>query len=159
MFKGLNLKLSWMIALLVLFLSPASSIASVANQQNNASDFVVFSLNPTFSALSKSKARMLYKGRVKKLDNQKVSLIDWTNNSAYKSDFYELLLGKNISQITGYRAGLAFSGRGNLPVTVEHDDLALIIQWLTENPNGIAYAPADLLPEEANVLITISEGQ
>lgn len=159
MFKGLNLKLSWMIASLILFLSPASSIASVANQQNNASDFVIFSLNPTFSALSKSKARMLYKGRVKKIDNKKISLIDWTNDSDYKSRFYQLLLGKNISQISGYRAGLAFSGRGNLPITVEHDDLALIVKWLTENPNGIAYAPADLLPENVNVLITISEGQ
>lgn len=159
MFNGLNLKRLWMIASLILYLSPASSIASVANPQNNVADFVIFSLNPTFSPLSKSKARMLYKGRVKKLDNNKISLIDWTNNSDYKSKFYQLLLGKNISQINGYRAGLAFSGRGNLPVTVEQDDLTLIVEWLTENPNGIAYAPADLLPENANVLITISEGQ
>jgi len=57
--------------------------------------------------------------------------------------------------MNGYRAGLAFSGKGNLPVTISNNDIATILDWLEENPNGIAYATIKSLPENVNVLFVL----
>lgn len=116
------------------------------------SGFCIISLNPSFAKLSKSKVRMIYKGKVKHLNKVNIDLVDLSDKSPYKSEFYHLLLGKSLSQINGYRASLAFSGKGNIPKNIQSTSTNDIITWLKKNPNGIAYMPSELIPNDANVL-------
>ncbi|MGF1873646.1 hypothetical protein L4D75_27755, partial [Photobacterium indicum] len=74
-------------------------------------------------------------------------------------EFYSMLLGKSISQMNGYWASLSFSGKGKAPEELNSDDIKSIIEWLNNNPNGIAYAPIESVPENANILITILQGE
>lgn len=131
-----------------------------ANKEAREVEFAVFSLNDEIPALSKSKTRMLYKGKTKKLNGSiKIVLVDLPETSILREDFYKMLLGKSISQMNGYWASLSFSGKGAPPEELDNDDIKDILEWLNQNPNGIAYAPVDAVPENANILITILQGE
>ncbi|MCL1127449.1 hypothetical protein [Shewanella surugensis] len=121
--------------------------------------FAVFSMNPDLPKISNSKVRMIYKGKTDKLNNKKIELADWENNSRYKEEFYKILLGKTVSQVNGYWASLAFSGKASLPHIIDGDNVDELVSWLKENTHGIGYAPSPLVPEDANILITIEKGQ
>ncbi|WP_036816956.1 hypothetical protein [Photobacterium sanctipauli] len=123
-------------------------------------EFAVFSMNNDMPTLSKSKARMLYKGKTKKLNGSiKIILVDLPENSIHREEFYNMLLGKSISQMNGYWASLSFSGKGTPPEELSSDDIKDILEWLNQNPNGIAYAPVNAVPENANILITVLQGE
>lgn len=160
MCKGLNSK-----SFISLVAAGASllflSFFSFANNQSEKDvDFAVFSLNDEIPALSKSKTRMLYKGRTKKLNGSiKIVLVDLPETSILREDFYNMLLGKSISQMNGYWASLSFSGKGTPPEELNSDDIKDILEWLNQNPNGIAYAPVSAVPNNANILITILQGE
>ncbi|MCW8330214.1 hypothetical protein MD588_15495 [Photobacterium sp. SDRW27] len=160
MCNGLNYKrfISLVAAGTLLLLHSFSSFS--ADKEGKDVEFAVFSLNEDIPALSKSKTRMLYKGRTKKLNGSiKIVLVDLPENSILREDFYSMLLGKSISQMNGYWASLSFSGKGTPPEELNSDDIKDILEWLNQNPNGIAYAPVSAVPENANILITILQGE
>lgn len=138
----------------------SSYINAKSSSTNKEVEFAVFSMNSDIPALSKSKARMIYKGKTKKINGSlKIILVDLPETSIHREDFYSMLLGKSISQMNGYWASLSFSGKGKAPEELNSDDIKSIIEWLNNNPNGIAYAPIESVPENANILITILQGE
>ncbi|CAG23025.1 hypothetical protein [Photobacterium profundum] len=144
-----------------MFITLFSSYVNAESRSDNKEvEFAVFSMNNDIPALSKSKARMIYKGKTKKINGSlKIILVDLPVNSIHREEFYSMLLGKSISQMNGYWASLSFSGKGKAPEELNSDDIKNIIEWLNNNPNGIAYAPIESVPENANILITILQGE
>ena len=69
----------------VLLLIPSFSL-SAADKIKKEVEFAIFSLNNEMPALSKSKTRMLYKGRTKKLHGsiKKVVLVDLPKTSSHR---------------------------------------------------------------------------
>ncbi|MGS0681782.1 hypothetical protein ACVBIL_11510 [Shewanella sp. 125m-7] len=165
MFKGLNERVqlvSYKLCIMLLLVCTSSPSQAVeANVDDNSDvEFAIFSLNDELPPLSKSKARMLYRGKSKKISGSlKIILVDLPETSIHREDFYKMLLGKSVSQMNGYWAGLAFSGRGTPPEELNSDDIKQILKWLNDNPNGIAYAPIDSVPKEVNILITVPQGE
>ncbi|WP_108945223.1 hypothetical protein [Shewanella halifaxensis] len=161
MFKGLNklirhLYRSVFIALPILLIS--MSVTAVAEDADV--EFAIFSLNNELPQLSQNKARMLYRGKSKRISGSlKIVLVDLPETSIHREEFYKMLLGKSVSQMNGYWAGLAFSGKGSPPEELDSDDIKQILNWLNDNPNGIAYAPIESVPEEVNILITVPQGE
>lgn len=162
MFKGLN-ELTRLLdsRLLILILCCcASPYASAVVVEDGDVEFAIFSLNNDLPPLSKNKARMLYRGKSKKISGSlKIVLVDLPEASIHREDFYKMLLGKSVSQMNGYWAGLAFSGKGSPPEELDSDDIKQILKWLNDNPNGIAYAPIESVPDEVNILITVPQGE
>ncbi|MCG9730408.1 hypothetical protein L1D44_11185 [Shewanella sp. Isolate13] len=165
MFKGLNVRVrpiyfQLLIALLLCCISLSLQAVEVIDDENDDVEFAIFSLNDDLPPLSKSKARMLYRGKSKKISGSlKIVLVDLPETSIHREEFYKMLLGKSVSQMNGYWAGLAFSGRGSPPDELDSDDIKQILKWLNDNPNGIAYAPIESVPEEVNILITVPQGE
>ncbi|MGS0675600.1 hypothetical protein [Shewanella sp. 0m-4] len=164
MFKGLNERVQLVCCqqflLLVLVCSSPASQALAGVDESEDVEFAIFTLNDDLPPLSKSKARMLYRGKSKKISGSlKIILVDLPETSIHREDFYKMLLGKSVSQMNGYWAGLAFSGRGTPPEELNSDDIKQILKWLNDNPNGIAYAPIDSVPKEVNILITVPQGE
>ncbi|MCQ1059234.1 hypothetical protein LRP52_20300 [Photobacterium sp. ZSDE20] len=159
MIKGLTLK-NLLSFTLLLTLLPIITLPAYGDDNTKDIEFAVFSLNSDIPALTKSKARMLYKGKTKKLNGSiKIVLVDLPEKSIHREEFYNMLLGKSVSQMNGYWASLSFSGKGTPPEELSSDDIRDIIEWLNDNPNGIAYAPVSAVPENANILITVLQGE
>ena len=161
MFKGLN-KLIWYLYRLVFIVLPILliSMSVTAAAEDTDVEFAIFSLNNELPQLSQNKARMLYRGKSKRISGSlKIVLVDLPETSIHREEFYKMLLGKSVSQMNGYWAGLAFSGKGSPPEELDSDDIKQILNWLNDNPNGIAYAPIESVPEEVNILITVPQGE
>lgn len=140
--------------LILLSYFPSNSVSA----NNEPESYAIFSMHSTFDEISKSKARMIYRGKIKKLSRIKIQLSDWPDEADERRVFYDLLLGQTVSQVNGYWASLAFSGKGKQPSAIANANISVLIEWLQENPNGIGYAPLGSLPENAHVLVIISKG-
>lgn len=122
-----------------------------------ATDYAVFTFNQDFDELSRSKARMLYRGKAKSLQGKRVELSGWPEASSERSEFYQSLLGKDVAQMNAYWASLSFSGKARPPKEIGNANVITLVAWLTEKPNRIGYAPLDAVPSEAKVLYVVSE--
>lgn len=129
-----------------LFSQPASA----------ATNYAIFSLNSEFKPLSRSKARMLYRGKMKSLQGQRIELADWPQRSTERELFYQSLLGKDIAQMNAYWASLSFSGKARPPKEILSAEMGSLVIWLQEKPNRVGYAPLESLPSDANILYVLA---
>ena len=120
-----------------------------------AETMAIFTLNQEFSPLSSGKAKMLFKGKVKRLDDQKYSLVDWPAGSATKEQFYLGLMGQSEAKVNATRAKLIFSGKGFPPKIIKDNNFATLADFLKANPTSIGYAPLSAIPDEFNILFIL----
>ncbi|SDJ35049.1 hypothetical protein SAMN04488540_10771 [Ferrimonas sediminum] len=122
-------------------------------------DYVLITLNDAMPVISESKAKMLYLGKLRSIDAfGKVDLVDWPEGSPEKQTFYKSFLNKSIPQINSRRARLAFSGKGQPPDAIREASAEAILQWLSENPRGIAYVERQQVPQGARIILDIEQG-
>lgn len=122
-----------------------------------ADNYAIITLNTNFKKLSKGKARMLYRGKAKSIQGKQIELSDWPNNNQTRNEFYQLLLGKDPAQMSAHWAGLSFSGKARLPREMKTNSLQELLQWLSQKPTRIGYAPLESLPESVNVLYVVKK--
>ncbi|MGB0936326.1 MAG: hypothetical protein ACPGTQ_02650 [Colwellia sp.] len=146
-----NLHLAFFIILCYL----ACIVSTSANDDAENNTLIIFSVNKDFKPISKSKAKMLFKGKVKRLNNEKFELADWDESSSIRKAFYEAVLGKSIPEMNGYWASRVFSGKGKPPTEIKNSTSALVNEWLASTPNGIAYSRLNDAPTNANILFMI----
>lgn len=121
-----------------------------------AGDYAIFTLNPDLSLISKSKAKMVFSGKIKSLKPiGDIRLMDWPQSSKERQEFYKKLMNKSPAQVNNKWASLAFSGRAIPPMTLSEPSAKVIKQWLLEYPKGIAYAPKYQVPDGANILLEL----
>jgi hypothetical protein len=116
-------------------------------------------MNPSFNELSRSKARMLYRGKTKSLQGKRIELSDWPENSTERAEFYQSLLGKDVAQMNAYWASLSFSGKARPPKEINAANIDAVIEWTSQKPERIGYAPLNALPDGANVLYVVEVGK
>lgn len=124
-----------------------------------ANEYAVFTLNQEFDELTRSKARMLYRGKAKSLQGTRIELSDWPESSSERSEFYQSLLGKDVAQMNAYWASLSFSGKARPPKEMDSASVSSLVLWLAEKSNRIGYAPLSEIPAEANVLYVVGKEQ
>ena len=117
--------------------------------------YAVFTLNNDFKELSKSKVRMLYRGKLKYLQGEKIELSDWSQKNPVRHEFYQVLLGKDIAQMNAYWARLSFSGKARPPKEITPDTIQVLLDWASEKDSRIGYAPLNLLPTNVKVLYIV----
>lgn len=131
----------------------------LSNSHAFGQDFVLVSMNSDMPAISESKAKMLYLGKLKSIDDfGRVVLLDWPEGSNEKQDFYKSFLKKSIPQINSRWARLAFSGKGKPPESLDEATVQALGQWLQDNPRGIAYVSREQIPPGAKVILEIEQG-
>lgn len=91
--------------------------------------------------LERETAEQLYLGRrTTAEDSRQVQLLDLPSGAA-RDRFYQLLTGKNASQIRAYWSRLVFTGRAVPPR--EADSAEGMRELLQQIPNTIGYLPID----------------
>ncbi|MDD9194433.1 hypothetical protein PVK62_01125 [Aliivibrio sp. S3MY1] len=140
-------------ALILLYFFYMPSVYSTESTE----PYAIFSMHDAYDTFSKSKARMIYRGKIKSIGKNKIQLSDWPDNAIEKKEFYDALLGQTLSQVNGYWASLAFSGKAKQPNTIDTSDISALVDWLQQHPNGIGYAPLSQLPKGAYVHVIISK--
>lgn len=125
--------------------------------QAHADDFAVFTLNPDMKELRANQVKLIYRGRVSHINGVPIRLLDLPRKSHHREDFYRQLLNKSPTQMSAIWARLSFSGKAIAPTEISSEAPDAVIQWLKSNRNGIAYLPADLLPEDAYVIYQLSD--
>lgn len=136
------------------------SIATLYAPKVSASEsYAIFSMNASFNELSRSKARMLYRGKTKSLQGKRIELSDWPENSTERAEFYQSLLGKDVAQMNAYWASLSFSGKARPPKEIDAASIGTMVDWLSQKPERIGYAPLSTLPDDANVLYVVEGGK
>ncbi|NMP33554.1 hypothetical protein HII17_18560 [Thalassotalea sp. M1531] len=131
------------------------SFLSNTSYAQTGHSYAVFTLNQDLPKLSKSKARMLFRGRVKSLQGTRIELSDWPSDHKIRNEFYQKLLGKDKAQMNAHWASLSFSGKARPPKEIKQDSMEVLLLWLEANQNRIGYAPVDALPKHANVLYVV----
>lgn len=152
-FEKNNSVCSFFLLILLCFFN-SSLVWSMGGEES----YAIFSMHGAYDNFSKSKARMIYRGKIKSIGEKKIQLSDWPDDAIEKKEFYDALLGQTLSQVNGYWASLAFSGKGKQPSTIETSDISALVAWLQKHPNGIGYAPLSQLPKDAHVHVIISKG-
>jgi len=120
-----------------------------------AESMAIFTASDQFSPISAGKAKMLFKGKVKRLNNKKYSLVDWPAGSKTKINFYLGLMGQSEARINAVRAKLIFSGKGFPPKVMPSNDVAALEELLRSTPNSIGYAPLSMVSDEFEILFTL----
>ena len=100
---------------------------------------------------------MLFRGKLKRLQGQKIELSDWPQDNKLRDEFYQKLLGKDLAQMNAYWASLSFSGKARPPKELDDDNLEALIKWMSDKKSRIGYAPINLIPESANVLYVVKK--
>ena len=150
--KNKSANLFCMLILLCFFYMPSAS------STESTESYAIFSMHDVYDSFSKSKARMIYRGKIKSIGKKKIQLSDWPDNAIEKKEFYDALLGQTLSQVNGYWASLAFSGKAKQPSIIDTSDISALVKWLQQHPNGMGYAPLSQLPKDAHVHVIISKG-
>ncbi|MGD8232725.1 hypothetical protein [Vibrio sp. TRT 1302] len=119
--------------------------------------FVIITLNPEIEALHSNQVKMLYRGRISSINGVPTRLMDLPRDSAYRTLFYQQLLNKTPSQMSAIWARQSFSGNAVAPIEIKDESKIVIVNWLRNNANGIAYVPEHLLPEDAYVIYKFTE--
>jgi len=123
-----------------------------------AESMAIFTASDQFTPLSSGKAKMLFKGKVKRLNNKRYSLIDWPAGSPTKVKFYLHLTGQSEARINAVRAKLIFSGKGFPPKVMSENNIEVLKSLLKSNANSIGYAPVSMISEEFNILFIFQAG-
>lgn len=106
------------------------------------------------TALTAGQASNLFLGKSKSLPSgTKVVPVDQDAEESSTVEFYSKVVRKNPNQLKSYWSGLIFTGKGVPPETVLDDDE--VIDYVSENPNGIGYVSGDADVSGVKVLLTI----
>lgn len=132
-------------------------ICSFVSQVNANDRYAVFTSNPNFKELSKNKVRMLFRGKIKRLQGKQIELSDWPEKNIIRNDFYKKLLGKDVAQMNAYWASLSFSGKARPPKIIKEDSVKAIIEWVSAKDSRIGYAKLELLPDSVYVLYIVKK--
>jgi len=124
-----------------------------------AEQLAIFTASDQFSPISAGKAKMLFKGKVKRLNNKKYSLVDWPAGSPTKTSFYLNLMGQSEAKINAVRAKLIFSGQGFPPKVIPENNIAVLKRFLRSNRNSIGYAPVSTISDEFDILFILPAGE
>lgn len=105
----------------------------------NAQLVVVAHQNSPATQLSIDEVRQIFLGRLQLFpgSNTNIQVFDQKENSAIFDQFYKRVARKNAMQITRYRAGFLFGGRGRLPKVLDGD--RAVLDALVKQTGAIGY--------------------
>ncbi|MBL4868879.1 MAG: hypothetical protein JKY67_21145 [Pseudomonadales bacterium] len=121
----------------------AAGIAIIVNVKNPTEDLSVLDL------------KNIYNVRLSRFgDNSPIILSYQPGENEVSQQFFDLVVGRTMTQLNRFWATKIFSGRMLRPMKFTDDQL--VIQWISENINGIGYIDQKNLTADVRQIATIS---
>lgn len=131
---------SFMLSGLLLSQGVAAEVAIIINPKNP-------------NSVTVSEIKRIFLGKLKKFPNgSKAMPINQGNDTTARQEFDRKVLGKSASQIKSYWAKVVFSGKGGPPT--ELSTAAEVIEYVSQNSNGIGYVDTSELTDQVVVIAT-----
>ncbi|GAA5216778.1 phosphate ABC transporter substrate-binding protein [Corallincola platygyrae] len=103
-----------------------------------AQSAVVLIGNPAASELSKSDAKKLFLGKLKKVPGGgKAQVIEFEDGHPLRIEFHDKVTGKSESQLQSYWSRLIFTGKATAPSQLASPDQ--VKQKVASNPGAVGY--------------------
>ena len=134
---------------------PTLLFAILISSAIKAEEYAVISMNSEIHQLKSIQVKMLYRGKIDRIGDHHIKLLDLPPKSDLRKRFYLSLLNKTPSQMQSIWAKQSFSGRAYVPFQLQSEDLESVLTWLRSTPTGIAYYPLEQLPIDVKILYII----
>ena len=134
---------------------PTLLFAILISSAIKAEEYAVISMNSEIHQLKSIQVKMLYRGKIDRIGDHHIKLLDLPPISDLRKRFYLSLLNKTPSQMQSIWAKQSFSGRAYVPFQLQSEDLESVLTWLKSTPTGIAYYPLEQLPIDVKILYII----
>ena len=131
-------------------------VAALLNIRSAGAEDLVVIVNPAsgIEQLTRNQVIDIFLGRYRKLPSGAVAIpIDLRVDTAERKEFYLLLVGKDVAQMSSYWARLVFSGQAAPPFPVANSRTALDL--VATNPNAIAYLDRTTLDSRVRVVLEL----
>ena len=131
-------------------------VAALICMRTAAAANLVVIVNPAsgIGQLTRSQVIDIFLGRSRKLPSGAVAIpIDLRNDTSERKQFYLLLVGKDLSQMSSYWARLVFSGQAAPPFPVP--DARTALDLVATNPNAIAYVESEAADNRVKVVLEL----
>jgi len=129
-------------------------LAAVLNMRTAGAGNLVIIVNPAsgIEHLTRSQIVDIFLGRNRKLPSGAVAIpIDLRSGDPERKEFYLLLVGKDLAQMSSYWARLVFSGQAAPPFPVP--DVRTALDLVATNPNAIAYLDRTAVDNRVKVVL------
>lgn len=131
----------------------------ILSSTHSSADEILVIVNPDnpIESLDQKQIQQLFLGRMSLFPNSevKVSAVDQEENSKAYQHFYKNVMNINDTKLKRYRAYYLFSGKGQVPKTM--DSIKALIQYVSKNPNAIAYINKQDLNDSVKVVYPITK--
>jgi ABC-type phosphate transport system substrate-binding protein len=132
-------------------------VAALLNIRTAGAGNLVVVVNPAsgIEKLTRSQTIDIFLGRSRKLPSGAVALpIDLRVDTPERKQFYLLLVGKDLAQMSSYWARLVFSGQAAPPFPVP--DARTALDLVATNPNAIAYLDRATVDSRVTVVLELN---
>ena len=132
-------------------------VAALLNIRTAGAGNLVVVVNPAsgIEKLTRNQTIDIFLGRYRKLPSGAVALpIDLRVDTPERKQFYLLLVGKDLAQMSSYWARLVFSGQAAPPFPVPDGRTALDL--VATNPNAIAYLDSATVDSRVKVVLELN---
>lgn len=130
---------------------PLLCLSMLARAENIA---IIVSKQSPVASLTQTEAQQLFSGQLRSLNGHSVEAVDMPANDALRHTFYQQLLGRTADQMRAHWARLIFTGKARPPREVANaGEMRALV---TGNSHYVGYLPADQVPANAKVLLTIN---
>jgi len=129
-------------------------LAAALNMRTAGAGNLVIFVNPAsgIEHLTRSQIVDIFLGRNRKLPSGAVAIpIDLRSGDPERKEFYLLLVGKDLAQMSSYWARLVFSGQATPPFPVP--DVRTALDLVATNPNAIAYLDRTVVDSRVKVVL------
>jgi hypothetical protein len=117
---------------------------------------IIINADRPVDALKHEEVVNIFMGRYRKLaDGKTVLPLDIKDEAELRSDFYRLLLDKNLAEINAYWARLIFSGRITPPTLLNTQQD--VINNISENIDSIGYIDRKNLNQKVKAVYSFQE--
>jgi ABC-type phosphate transport system substrate-binding protein len=116
---------------------------------------VVAGAGSKIGALTEAQARDVFLGNQEVLPGgERVAPVDQGKDASITKDFYALVAGMSLKDVSVHWAKKVFAGRGTRPAQIEGGD-AGVKTWVQARTGAIGYVYADSVDGSVKVLLTL----